>query len=107
MIIAAVSLPQRHAPFARVKESVHERRQSYRSARSVVRFVRVVREGTPAARRGLFAAWLGWLLDGFDVMLYALVISALLGDFSMTKRTAGLLGSLTLVASGLAASCSA
>ena len=54
-----------------------------------------------AARRGLLAAWLGWLLDAFDVMLYALVLGALIRDFSLTKTTAGLLGSLTLFASGL------
>src|SRR5438132_2910209 len=54
-----------------------------------------------SARRSLLAAWLGWLLDGFDVMLYALVLSALIRDFSLSKTTAGLLGSLTLVASGL------
>ena len=58
-------------------------------------------EGTPAARRGLVAASLGWMLDGFDIMLYAMVISALLGDFSITTATAGWLGSLTLVASGI------
>ena len=54
-----------------------------------------------SARRSLFAAWLGWLLDGFDVMLYALVLGTLIGDFSMSKATAGLLGSLTLIASGI------
>jgi MFS family permease len=53
-----------------------------------------------SARRGLFAAWLGWLLDGFDVMLYALVLPALITDFSLSKGMAGLLGSLTLIASG-------
>lgn len=53
-----------------------------------------------AARRGLFAAWLGWLLDGFDVMLYALVLGTLIRDLSLSKPIAGLLGSLTLVASG-------
>ena len=58
-------------------------------------------EGTPAARRALLAASLGWALDAFDVMLYALVLSALLADFSITTATAGLLGSLTLIASGL------
>ena len=58
-------------------------------------------DGTPAARRGLLAASLGWMLDGFDIMLYALVISSLLGDFSITTATAGFLGSLTLVASGI------
>jgi len=60
-----------------------------------------LREGTPAARRGLLAASLGWGLDGFDVMLYALVLSSLLTEFSMTTATGGLLGSLALLASGL------
>ena len=58
-------------------------------------------EGTPAARRSLLAASLGWMLDGFDIMLYALVVSALVRELSISTRTAGLLGSLTLVASGI------
>jgi MFS family permease len=58
-------------------------------------------EAPAAARRQLIAAWLGWLLDAFDVMLYALVLGNLINDFAMTKAVAGLLGSLTLVASGL------
>jgi MFS family permease len=60
-----------------------------------------VKEGTPAARRSLLAASLGWMLDGFDIMLYALVVGALLRDLSITTAVAGLLGSLTLVASGI------
>lgn len=60
-----------------------------------------LREGSPAARRALLAASLGWALDSFDVMLYALVLSALLADLSISTATAGLLGSLTLVASGI------
>jgi hypothetical protein len=63
-------------------------------------------EGTPAARRSLLAASLGWMLDGFDIMLYARVVSALLRDLSISAGVAGLLGSLTLVASGLGAFCS-
>jgi MFS family permease len=58
-------------------------------------------EGTPAARRSLLAASLGWALDGFDIMLYALVVSALLRELAITTTVAGLLGSLTLVASGI------
>src|SRR5262245_21239056 len=58
-------------------------------------------EGTPAARRSLLAASLGWMLDGFDIMLYALVVSELLRDLSISTGVAGLLGSLTLVASGI------
>ena len=39
------------------------------------------------------------MLDSFDVMLYALVLAALIGDMGISTATAGLLGSLTLVAS--------
>ncbi len=53
----------------------------------------------PEARRALVAAGLGWMLDAFDVMLYALVLASLMTDLGMTKATAGLLGSATLVAS--------
>lgn len=56
-------------------------------------------EGSVAARRGLLAASLGWMLDAFDVMLYSMVLASLLDDFGISKATAGLLGSLTLVAS--------
>src|SRR5213082_1597408 len=56
---------------------------------------------TPAQRRTLIAAALGWLLDGFDVMLYALVITAIVADFGITKATAGKIATLTLLASGI------
>jgi len=59
------------------------------------------RDGTRDARRALLAAGLGWMLDGFDIMLYALVLGAMLQDLSISTRTAGLLGSLTLIASGI------
>ena len=52
-----------------------------------------------ASRRSLLAASLGWMLDAFDVMLYALVLSYLMKDLGMSKATGGFLGSLTLVAS--------
>lgn len=54
-----------------------------------------------AQRRTLVAAALGWLLDGFDVMLYALVITAIVNDFGITKATAGKIATLTLLASGI------
>lgn len=57
------------------------------------------KEATPDARRSLVAASFGWMLDSFDVMLYAMVLAALMSDMSMAKATAGLLGSLTLIAS--------
>lgn len=56
---------------------------------------------TPAQRKTLIAAALGWMLDAFDVMLYALVIAYVMGDLGMSKATAGLLNTLTLLASGI------
>jgi MFS family permease len=59
------------------------------------------RQATPAQRRTLLAAALGWMLDAFDAMLYALVLTHVMRDLGMTKGTAGLLNSLTLLASGI------
>ncbi len=56
-------------------------------------------EATPEARRALVAASLGWALDAFDIMLFALVLPELREDFGMSTTTAGILASLTLVAS--------
>ena len=60
-----------------------------------------LREAPPASRRALLAACLGWALDSFDVNLYALVLASLLADLEMTKATAGLIGSFTLVSAAL------
>ncbi len=59
------------------------------------------RETTPAQRRTLLAAALGWMLDAYDVMLYSLVLTTLMRAFGMSKATAGLLNTLTLIASAL------
>ena len=56
-------------------------------------------EATPEAKRALVAASLGWMLDSFDVMLYSLVLAYLMADLGISTTTAGLLGSLTLLAS--------
>jgi MFS family permease len=58
-----------------------------------------LRAAPPTSRRALVAASLGWMLDSFDVMLYALVLAYLMKDLGMAKPAAGLLGSLTLLAS--------
>jgi MFS family permease len=58
-------------------------------------------QGTPEAKRALVAAALGWMLDSFDVMLYALVLASIIADLGISKETAGLLGSATLVASAV------
>jgi len=57
------------------------------------------READPTARRALIAASLGWMLDAFDVMLYALVLTSLRTDLGIDAKTAGGLQSLTLLAS--------
>jgi MFS family permease len=59
------------------------------------------REASEEARRALIAASLGWLLDAFDVMLYALVLAALMTDMGVDRATGGLLGSVTLAASAV------
>ena len=56
------------------------------------------REGTVEGRRALIAAGLGWMLDSFDVMLYALTLASIMPALGLSKETAGLLGSITLLA---------
>ena len=59
------------------------------------------RDISPAERKSLIAGGLGWMLDAMDVMLYSLVLAYLIREFGMSTRTAGLLNSLTLVASAI------
>ena len=63
--------------------------------------LQLVRQATPQQRRTLLAAALGWALDAFDAMLYALVLALLMRDLGMSKAVSGLLGTLTLLASGI------
>ena len=58
-------------------------------------------DSSPAERKSLVAGGLGWMLDAMDVMLYSLVLAYLIREFGMSTRTAGLLNSLTLVASAI------
>lgn len=59
------------------------------------------RDSTAAQRDTLIAAFLGWMLNAFDVMLYSLIVPRLMSVFGMDKATAGLLNALTLVASAV------
>jgi MFS family permease len=61
----------------------------------------LIRQATAGQRRTLLAAALGWALDAFDAMLYALVLALLMRDLGMSKTVAGSLGTLTLLASGI------
>ena len=50
-------------------------------------------EADPRARRAFVAAALGWMLDSFDVMLYAIVLAELIADpaLHLSTTTAGIL----------------
>lgn len=49
----------------------------------------------------MLAAFLGWMLDAFDAMLYALVLAYVMRDLGMSKATSGFLQTVTLLASGV------
>src|SRR5687768_3850410 len=56
------------------------------------------REGSPQARKALLAAGLGWMLDAFDVTLFAMVLPAVRAELGLSAAAAGILGSSTLIA---------
>jgi MFS family permease len=59
------------------------------------------REVTPEQWRVLAAAKLGWMLDAMDFMLYAMALGQLRAYFEFDDATAGLLGTVTLIMSGV------
>src|SRR5206468_1300589 len=65
---------------------------------SPVTAMRWWREGTPDGRRAVIAAGLGWMLDAFDVTLFALVLPAIRQDLGLSTAAAGALGSVALLA---------
>jgi hypothetical protein len=48
-----------------------------------------LRQATTEQRRTLLAAALGWMLDAFDAMLYALVLAHVMRDLGMSMATTG------------------
>jgi MFS family permease len=63
--------------------------------------IQLIKQANKAQRHTLLAAALGWMLDAFDAMLYALVLTYVMRDLGMSKATSGLLYTLTLLASGI------
>jgi len=57
------------------------------------------RDADRRARHAFIAASLGWMLDSFDVMLYAIVLASLIQDptLHLSLGMAGILGSITLL----------
>jgi MFS family permease len=60
-----------------------------------------LREADRPARRALIAASLGWMLDAFDVSLYALVLPSLMTGLSMDAATSGAVQSAMLIAAAV------
>lgn len=56
------------------------------------------RRGTPEGRRAVTAAGLGWMLDAFDVTLFALVLPAIRIELGLSTAAGGALGSVALLA---------
>jgi MFS family permease len=63
--------------------------------------IQLLNQSTPGQRRTLLAAALGWMLDSFDTMLYAMVLTYVMRDLGMSKAVSGFLYTLTLLASGI------
>src|SRR4029078_9538634 len=59
------------------------------------------READAEARRALIAGTLGWMLDAFDVMLFALVLPAGGADHDLTRAEGVVLASIMLVAASV------
>jgi MFS family permease len=59
------------------------------------------KEGTPHGRKALLAAGLGWMLDAFDVTLFAMALPAVRAELGLSAAAAGALGSATLIAAAL------
>ena len=55
------------------------------------------REVTPAQWRAFFAAYLGWLLDGFDFTILTFLLVDIQHTFTVNAALAGALGTVTLV----------
>jgi MFS family permease len=53
------------------------------------------------ARRALAAAWIAWMFDSFDVMLFSMLLTSVLAEFGLSKAAGGVLGSLTFIAAAV------
>jgi MFS family permease len=57
------------------------------------------RESTSTERRALVAAFGGWSVDAFDVMIYTFAIPTLIAGWGMSRTQAGLIATTTLLCS--------
>ncbi|WP_394838081.1 sialate:H+ symport family MFS transporter [Pendulispora rubella] len=66
-------------------------------SKSVPREPTSFRELEASQRKAFFAAWLGYLLDGFDFILITLVLTEIANDFGLSKTRAATLVSAAFV----------
>lgn len=59
------------------------------------------KEADSTAKKSLIAASLGWMLDAFDVMLYALVLPSLMVSLHLDQTTSGMLQSVMLFSAAI------
>ncbi len=58
-----------------------------------------LRDLTGRERKTMLACWAGWTLDGFDQQLYSYVVPTVIAAWGISKGTAGLIGTVTLLTS--------
>ena len=63
----------------------------------VVKVFREFRSLAPAQRRAFAAAFLGWMLDGYDFTILTFVLADIQQHFSVNSALAGALGTVTLM----------
>jgi len=63
----------------------------------VIQFIREFRSLTSQQKRAFWAAFLGWMLDGFDFTILTFVLSDIQRSFTVDNALAGALGTVTLM----------
>jgi SHS family lactate transporter-like MFS transporter len=63
----------------------------------VIQFLREFRSLTTDQRRAFFAAFFGWMLDGFDFTILTFVLADIQRSFTIDNALAGALGTVTLM----------
>ena len=63
----------------------------------MIQFLREFRTLSPEQRRAFFAAFFGWMLDGFDFTILTFVLADIQRSFTVDNALAGALGTVTLM----------
>ena len=63
----------------------------------MLQFLREFRSLTPEQKRAFYAAFFGWMLDGFDFTILTFVLADIQRSFTVDNALAGALGTVTLM----------